>query len=204
MAVTIYASLDQLKARLGLRTTDERSDEELEGILEEVSRAIDDEVNTRFYVEDTPETRYFTASRRDLLLVDDFLSITSIATDHDGDGTFETSWAVSDFLLGPLNAAAGSLPRPYWHINIAELGANWFPIGLERGVRIVGEWGFSRTVPKVVESVCLRESVYAFAASKTPYGMTAGDGAVVAPPPVGGLSKLSQSRLGRFKRVAVA
>lgn len=197
----LYCSLEQLKARLGLSASDRRDDERLEGIIEAVSRAIDDECETQFYA--VTQTRYFTAGCGHELLVDDLLSITTLKTDLDGDGVWENTWAPADFVLAPHNNPLLSVPRPYWKVERARFGSYSFPSGVSRGVQIVGSWGFSATVPKGVETVCLREALYQAQADTTPYGMTAGDGSIAAPPSVS-LSNRSKDRLGQFKRVGVA
>lgn len=201
MTVTVYASLEALKARLGLSATDSRDDEALEGIIEAVSRAIDLETGTRFYAAE--ETRWFTAPCGNELLVDDLLSVSAngLKTDLAQDGTYGTTWATADFLLAPYNAALEG--RPYWKIELGSYGAYTFPIGVRRGVQVTGRWGFSETVPKIVETVCLRESLYRFQASRTPYGMTTGDGSVAIPPTMR-LSQNSRFELAPFKRVVMA
>jgi hypothetical protein len=122
-------------------------------LVEAVSRAIDDYCGRRFYA--ATQTRYYTANRHERLLVDDLLSITTLKTDDDSDGTFETTWTVSDYLLAPYNAQQESQPQPYWRIEVAPDGDYWFPAGTRRGVEIAGSWGFSSSTPDVVENACL-------------------------------------------------
>jgi hypothetical protein len=199
-----YCSLEQLKARIGLQSTDERDDEALEGIIEAVSRMIDAECfggDSHFYA--STETRYYTATRFDRIDVDDLLTVTTLKTDHDGDGSFEVSWATSDFVLAPYNAPTLSLPRPYWTIEVAALGKTRFPVGIRRAVQVVGTWGYGNAVPKEVETVCLRESLFHFAATRTPYGATTGDGSTAVAPAIS-LSNHSRLMLVPFRRVSVA
>lgn len=203
---TTYCSLETLKARLGLSSNDTRDDESLEGIIEAVSRAIDAECfggESQFYAVDG--TRYFTATCSGELQIDDLVAITSLQTDLVGSGVFSTIWAPTDYRLAPYNAQAMPVPRPYWRIEAAPLGTNRFPTGVRRGVQIAGSWGdcLAANRPKQVETVCQRESLYAFQANTTPYGMTAGDGAVAAPPAIS-LSTYSRLLLAPFRRVTVA
>ncbi|MCC6629956.1 MAG: phage head-tail connector protein, partial [Chloroflexi bacterium] len=149
MAITNgYTTLARLKARLGI--TDTTEDAALESLVEAVSRAIDDFCGRRFYA--ATQTRYYTANRSDRLLVDDLLSITTLKTDDDADGTFETTWTASDYLLAPYNAQQESQPQPYWRIESAPSGSYSFPVCVPRGVQIAGSWGFASTTPDVVEN----------------------------------------------------
>lgn len=62
-------------------------------------------------------------------------SITTLKTDEDGDGTYEVTWATTDYRLYPL---AGP---PYTEIRVnAEAGRYRFPPGDAR-LQIVGPWG---------------------------------------------------------------
>jgi hypothetical protein len=194
---SVYCTLEQLKARLGLHDT--RKDEELEQIIEATSRMIDAECGTRFYVAAEPETRYFTTSHFHDVLVDDVISVAEVVTDS-GDGTWSTTWLVTDYVLAPYNAAAEG--RPYWKIERALGGEQMFSTWT-RGVRVTGAWGYSTTVPAIVEAVCLREALYQSQANTTPYGMTAGDGAVAAPPSIA-MSRQSRLMLAPFRRMVLA
>ena len=192
---SVYATIDQLKARLGVADT--RDDELLEDTIESVSRMIDAECGTRFYVAE--ETRFFTAGGFDAVLVDDLLDVSELATDS-GDGMFSTVWTAADYVLAPYNAQAEG--RPYWKIERALGGQQTFT-KFSRGVRVWGSWGYSSSVPKIVEAVCLREALFQFQANTTPYGMTAGDGAVSAPPSIA-ISQQSRLQLAAFRRAVVA
>lgn len=200
-----YCSLDKLKARLGLQSSDSRDDEALEGLIEAVSRAIDAECfggESQFYALDN-QTRYYTASNSDELIIDQLLSISSLKTDHDGDGTMDITWALTDYVLAPYNAPVKQ--QPYWKIERMKLGKNWFPFGHRRGVQVVGSWGWCTDImrPKQVETVCLRESQYAFSATRTPYGATTGDGSTAMAPSIS-LSNYSKLMLSPFRRVTVS
>lgn len=166
---------------------DTTDDAVLETIVESVSRAIDDWTGRRFYA--ATQTRYYTAVRADRLLVDDLLSVTTIRTDEDGDGTFETTWAASDYLLAPFNAQLESVPQPYTTVLVSPNGDHWFPCGVLRGVEIAGSWGFSSTTPKAVEQACLFQAAHERRTSFAPMGNFEALGAV------GGSEFAQQTRL---------
>ena len=73
---SIYATVLQVKERLGVPASDERSDDALLGIIEAVSRLIDAECNTQFYA--ATETSVTRRGFCDELLTDDILSVSSL------------------------------------------------------------------------------------------------------------------------------
>lgn len=172
MAITNgYATLSSIRARLGITgVSDTADDAVLEAVVESVSRAIDDFCGRRFYA--ATQTRYYSAKSGRRLLVDDLLSVSSLKTDDDGDGTHETTWAASDYHLAPYNAQLDSPAQPYWRIEVSEGGDYWFPVGVRRGVEIVGSWGFSASTPDVVEQACLFQAAHEFRSQQMPLGVS--------------------------------
>lgn len=70
-----------------------------------------------------------------VLHVDSLLAVTSLATDNDGDGVFETTWTAADYLLRPYDGP------PFRSIAVASGGAySGFPLGTYV-VRIDATWG---------------------------------------------------------------
>jgi hypothetical protein len=149
--------------------SDTADDAVLEAIVESVSRAIDDFCGRRFYA--ATETRYYTARKSRRLLVDDLLSITTLKTDDDADGTYETTWAATDYNLAPYNAQLAPVPEPYWEIEVSENGDYWFPTGTIKGVQVVGSWGFSATTPDVINRSCLFQVAQEFRTRHAPLGI---------------------------------
>lgn len=179
MAITNgYATLAEARAELGISDVSDTADDAvIEALVESVSRAIDDFCGRRFYA--ATQTRYFTALRADRLLVDDLLSVTTLKTDDDGDGTYETTWTAADYYLAPYNAALESVPEPYWRIEVSEGGDYSFPDRVRRGVEIAGSWGFSATTPDVINRACLFQVAQEFRTRHVPLGIQgSGDMAV--------------------------
>lgn len=171
MAITNgYCTLAEIKTRLGI--ADSTEDTVLEALVEAVSRAIDDYCQRRFYA--ATQTRYYTAWRPDRLLVDDLLSVTTLKTDDDGDGTFETTWATTDYLLAPYNAQLESVPQPYTTVEVSEQGDYSFPC-TRRGVEIAGSFGFSSTTPNVVKNACLFQAALEHRSTDAPLGVSGND-----------------------------
>ena len=84
------------------------SDDELFQLLITVSVAVDDYCNRHFYP--LTATRTFDGPADRLLPVPDLLTVTSLKSDDDDDGTYETEWAATDYHLLPLNAQ----PAQHW------------------------------------------------------------------------------------------
>lgn len=110
MSANLYASVSELKDRLGITDTDR--DFALDRALESASRWVDRTLGTRFYTPGTPEVRYYTITNCGWRIdIDDVLSVTEVATDANSDGTYETVWlAGTDYRLGPINAPLKSEP----------------------------------------------------------------------------------------------
>jgi len=127
----------------------------IESMVEAVSRSIDDWCGRVFYTSATT-ARYYTATDRALLFVDDLISIDAngLVTDEDGDRTYENTWATTDYILLPENAATDG--KPYTMIQIDGYQGDYcWPVGIPKGVKITGTWGYAAAVPKNVKEACL-------------------------------------------------
>src|SRR3990167_10237043 len=103
MAITNgYLSLEDFKAEAFHEPQDTTSDVAIERIINAVSRKIDEWCFTRFYTTTADETYYYTAAESGKLYTDDILSLTTLATDEDGDRTYEVTWASTDYDLNPV------------------------------------------------------------------------------------------------------
>ncbi len=151
-----YVTLTELKNHIqangggGFTAAD---DDNLSIAINAASRWIDRQKHTSFYARD--ETRYFTAKYGDLLYVDDLLSVTTLKTDDNADGTYETTWATTDYVLEPRNAALGSEPQPYRQIRYNVNGDYSFPVNVRDGVQIVGSWGYASSAPAAIKQATL-------------------------------------------------
>jgi len=147
-----YTTIARLKAHLDIDDT--ASDGELIAVVNAVSRAIERYTGTRFYA--STETRTYTPLYPDRLDIDDLLSVTTLKTDDDADGTFETTWAATDFKLYPRNATADG--EPYRYIKITPYGNYVFP-HIEDSVQIAGSFGYnsgnSLNAPAAIQQACL-------------------------------------------------
>ncbi len=139
--VNSYASLTELKGILGVSSTTD--DVMMRKIIESASRSIETNLNRRFY--STTETKYFNGALT--LWIPDLLSVTTLKTDEDGDGTFENTFdgtaGTGDYILygGGLEDSLNLYPRTHIEINPSgDYGS--FANGVKRGVEIAGVWGY--------------------------------------------------------------
>jgi hypothetical protein len=139
----------------------------LEQTIESASRQIDGLTGDRFYRADA-QTRYFTAEDADYLAVDSLRAVTTIKTDEDGDGTYENTWATTDYRLRPVNAATDG--HPYTTIGLKPNGQYAFPRGMEAGVEIVGNWGWA-AVPHAIREATIVLAIRLFKLKDAPYGI---------------------------------
>ena len=128
-----YTTLSMLKSVLKLSVT--TYDTLLSELMEISSREVDDICGRQFYVE--TDTRYFDPPERGaVLIVDDLLSVTSIAQDTDDDLDYtDEVWDSGDYLLLPHNEWPKT--RILLHPN-----GDYFWGSVPKGVKVVGSFGF--------------------------------------------------------------
>lgn len=152
-----YANVFDLMERLGIAENDSREGQ-LQNIVEAASRWVDRQTGHRFYL--STETRYYNALDRSLasqawaldtlerpwgspsrIQIDDCTAVTTVATDEDGDGTYERTWTTgTDYWLGPRNAPANG--QPYRYLNRAAASSRYlFPLW-EESIAVTGSFGY--------------------------------------------------------------
>ncbi len=132
-----YATIADLKGVLGITSTTD--DTVMRKQLESASRSIDSYCNRYFNTQSA--TVYFDGGRT--LWLPDTLSITSIKTDEDGDGTFENTLASTDYIEygHGIEDALNVYPRTRLEISQdSDYGS--FASGVKKGVRIAGVFGY--------------------------------------------------------------
>jgi hypothetical protein len=165
MALTnCYCTLAQLQARMDIDDTVD--DVILEHVITGVSRMIDQHCRRRFYA--ATETRYYTPKQHQWCVVDDLLSVTTLATDDDGGRTWATTWASTDYELVPSNAVVDG--QPYTAIETSPNGTYWFPL-INRGLKIAGSFGYATTTPAVIREACLIQAARIFKRKDSPFGV---------------------------------
>jgi len=171
MAITNgYGTLASFKLRQDISDTGD--DALIEGYIEAISRKIDELTWTRFHTTAADETRYYVAKDSEYLPIPDrIVSITTLKTDNDNDGTYENTWTVStDYHLWPYNAALQS--KPYYAIETAYNGNYSFPKNVRKGVQIVGKFGWT-TAPLEIQEACYLGATRLMRRQDTPLGVSA-------------------------------
>lgn len=170
----LYCTPAQLKSRTGI--TDSLDDAEITGVCRAVSRWIDEHCDRTFarrsLTVQVDTCGYYS------LAIPDLVSVTTLKTDNDADGTFETTWATTDYELQPVNAALEAAPRPY--TSIAAVGTLLFPVTTSRYSRraraqIVGVFGWPSLPAPVSEAAGLLAADY-LAAVGMKFGVMGFDG----------------------------
>lgn len=143
-----YVDLATIKGTGGLNIAGTAYDARLRGIAENISREIDRFCNRQFYY--YVGTLFFDGDGSIELIVPDLVSIDSIAEDTNFDGTFETTWGASDYILYPRNAdPTGTHDKagPYSRLVVSEKsnGTQDLFINGKDMYRVVGTWGYSKT-----------------------------------------------------------
>ena len=127
-----YCTVDELLDWLAIEGTEENA--KLELAIGSASRMIDRWTFRRFYA--ATETRYQDGEDGNRLFLDeDLLTVTMLKTDEDGDRTYETTWAVTDWETWPYNKT------PKLQVRTTPEGLYSFPTG-NRTIEIAGSWGY--------------------------------------------------------------
>lgn len=102
--------------------------------------------------DDDPRARYLVTPRvydNSAIKIDDIVTMTELASDTDGNGTYETVAGASDTFLRPYNAAESG--KPYTSIALAPLAAVSVG-GYAKAVRITGTWGWPAVPADIKEA----------------------------------------------------
>lgn len=177
-AADVYTTLPELKTALSIPGTDTADDDDLQDAILAASRAIDGDCQRHFYQVTEARTLAPTdAYRIRLGTYMDLVSVTSLQTDASGDGTWETTWAASDYQLlcadGTPNTNAGPEPRPFRRIKA--VGVQTFPIpsawstARDDLVQITGVWGWP-TIPDRIRRACRMAAAEMFKLRDAPLG----------------------------------
>ncbi len=168
MAITNgYVTLNEVKDALNLE--DSIDNAALEMAIATASRQIDDYCGRFFYKDGTvgvPATRYYTPTDYWILPVDDFVSISEIATDDYFDQNYSTIWANDDSMFEPVNNPSRGWPMS----RILAVGSYVFPFNLPQSVRLKGIFGWS-AVPYEVKTAAKIQASRLFLRNQSPFGI---------------------------------
>lgn len=177
-----YATLAQFKAAVGI--TDNTDDTALQNVLDATDTLIDLYCDRKTGFGTASETRYYTAEDYQYVLTDDLVSVTTLQTDDDANGTYETTWTSgTDFVLAPRNAALDGFP--YTEIDTSVTWPRNFPKDVYLGVKVVGVFGFP-AVPAAVTQAAIIQAGAVWNSRTAPFG-------VIGSADLGGILRMSRA-----------
>ncbi len=170
MAITNgYCTLAEVKAALRIPNADTIDDTLLETAVESASRLVDGFCQRSFYSAGSA-VRYFAPESLDLCELDDLISVTSLETSTNVDGTFDRTWVATEYQLEPLNGKVDGLTGwPYTRIRAVR--GLFFPVYAgDASVKITGTWGWS-AVPIAVKQATMIQASRIFKRLDSPLGV---------------------------------
>jgi hypothetical protein len=174
-----YATTAELKGRLNIPNSNVDYESELDDALNSASREIERFTNRQFNKVTTAVARVFEPFACDYIWVTDFWTATDlvIKTDENNDGTFEKTWAATDYELYPRNNQEFGVDGfPFY--KIFPTGNQLFPInprGERRGtLQVTAKWGWV-DVPFQVKQAALALAARNFQMKDAPLGLAGGN-----------------------------
>lgn len=167
MAITNgYATLADIKSSLGI--TDSVDDTRLELAVETASRDIDIFTGRNFYNNGTA-TRIFAADDYLNTAIDDLITLTTLKTSSNANGTYDVTWTSADYQLEPLNGIVSGLTG--WPTTrIRAVGTLLFPKYQNRAtIEIAGVWGWN-AVPTAIKTATLLQAARLYKRADAPFG----------------------------------
>jgi len=171
-----YVSRNDVKNALGLGTAAMTpEDDEIDQVVNSVSRAIDDACGRFFY--SAAGTVLYTAEDFLYLPIDDFSAITAVVIDEQNTGTPNVTLTTgTDYRPEGTSAIPGF---PYTAIRITSFGTKTLPVGVTEGVSVRGTRGFA-AVPQPIVAATLLQCVRTHARRNSPYGVAGSpDGGII-------------------------
>ncbi len=165
----VYVELEQFKSTADLGGTS-FMDADITIALLAASRAVDEMCNRRFWPDaDATQVRYYTPHNSGRYVdVDDLITLTSLKSDNGGDGTYENTWASTDYLLKPDNALADS--RPYSRVARHLTGTHLFPLTYERSVQVTGKFGWTAVPSAITAATTILAGRFLKRTREAPFG----------------------------------
>lgn len=171
LASNCYVTLEDVKKSLELTGTS-FANRDLERAIASASRAVDKVCDRRFWLDEDPVTRTYTASGMgDRVSIDDLPDVEAsdpgaLATVEIRSGDeWETLTWDDDYEFAPINAHADGEP----FTDIISLG-RLFPVRMN-GVRVTARWGWAEIPHQVVQATVLLSNRLLIRARQAPFGV---------------------------------
>lgn len=178
MAITNgYVTRDELKAwqRSGTLTVD---DAKLDRAVTAASRGIDHHCDRHFFQRGGTKTFDVYCTTDYELEIGDVVTLSSLTTDDNGDGIYETTWAASDYQLLPLDNINPDSGEVWPRDTIRAIGKG-FPIARPQTqgrvglIQVQAVWGWPE-IPEGVKQACLILATRLAKRSESPEGIAGG------------------------------
>lgn len=179
--------LTEEEARTYIGRNDAKDPALLEDIVTAASRLIDRHCGRHFF-QQTATARIFDSPDGYCVTFgpfNDLVSVTTLKTDADGSGSYETTVSSSDYQLLPVGATTmGPVAQPYTSLRMlgsATLPTPWeFSSGRHGLIEITGTWGWPTAVPTEVKAACRIIVAEVAKLQDAPLGIAGGDAMGVA------------------------
>jgi len=173
----LYTSVAELKSRLGI--TDSTDDFEITRAVEMAAADVEQFTGRFFYQTASSAVRTYRNRSIYDVEIDDLVSVTTLKTDGDGDGVYETVWTNTQYQLEvtqhEYNVSGKGEPWPYTKIQALGVpGGNYLPYvwawSHQDRVQVTGVFGWPK-VPRNVREASLLLAVDHFKRKDAPYGI---------------------------------
>ena len=164
-----YVALSELKSALGISGSGD--DTFLNLAIDSAEQSIDDLCGRKFTVDGSASARTYRAQPY-LCVTDDISTLTdlTVKTDTSADGTFDTTWASTDYQVEPLNNLLKTTARSV--NNLRAVGSYTFPVygdGLA-SVEVTAKWGWP-AVPDSIKQAALMLASRLYGRKASPMGV---------------------------------
>lgn len=162
-----YVTLTELKDALGITGT--ADDTYLNLAIDSAEQSINDLCGRKFTADGSASARTYRAQPY-LAVTDDISTLTGLVvkTDTAADGTFDTTWASTDYQVEPLN----NLTKGRSINNLRAIGSYTFPVygDGQVSVEVTAKWGWP-SVPDPVKQATLMLSARLYGRKASPMGV---------------------------------
>lgn len=167
-----YATLVELKSRLGIGSSDTSEDTKLTSALATASRDIESCCNRQFNDAGSATARVFQADDWYRIEIDDFSTTTGLVvkSDEADDGQYEVTWANTDYQLEPLNGVVAGVPGWPYNVIIATETRFFFKPARWAQVQVTARWGWT-AVPAPIKEATLIIAEDIFKLKDAPWGV---------------------------------
>jgi len=162
-----YVALSELKTALGISGS--ADDDFLNLAIDAAEKSINDLCGRKFTADGSASARTYRAQPY-LAVTDDISTLTGliVKTDTSADGTFDTTWASTDYQVEPLN----NITKGRSVNNLRAIGSYTFPVygDGQVSVEVTAKWGWP-AVPDPVKQSALMLSSRLYGRKASPMGV---------------------------------